>query len=41
MQMAENQLGRLLVTDRAGNVIGIISHSDIVRLVRVRSGLGV
>lgn len=40
MQMAENQLGRLLVTDRAGNVIGVISHSDIVRLVRVRSGLG-
>lgn len=40
MQMAENQLGRLLVTDRAGSVIGIISHSDIVRLVRVRSGLG-
>jgi len=40
MQMAENQLGRLLVTDRAGNVMGIISHSDIVRLVRVRSGLG-
>lgn len=40
LQMAENQLGRLLVTDRAGNVIGIISHSDIVRLVRVRSGLG-
>ncbi|MGD9494746.1 MAG: site-2 protease family protein [Armatimonadota bacterium] len=41
IQMAQNDLGRLLVTDRAGNVIGIISHSDIVRLVKVRSGLGV
>ncbi len=41
MQMAENDLGRLLVTDRAGNIIGIISHSDIVRLIKLRSGLGI
>ncbi len=41
MQMAQNDLGRLLVTDRAGNVIGIISHSDIVRLIKLRSGLGI
>ncbi len=41
MQMAENELGRLLVTDHSGRVIGIISHSDIVRLIKLRSGLGI
>ena len=41
MQMAEHELGRLLVTDRAGNIIGVISHSDIVRLIKLRSGLGI
>ncbi len=40
MQMAQNDCGRLLVTDHSGNIIGIISHSDIVRLVKVRGGLG-
>jgi Zn-dependent protease/predicted transcriptional regulator len=40
MQMAEHDLGRLLVTDHSGNVIGIISSSDVRRLVRVKSGLG-
>jgi len=40
MQMAEHDLGRLLVTDHSGNIIGIISSSDVRRLVRVKSGLG-
>jgi len=41
MQMAENELGRLLVTDYAGNIVGIISQSDIMRLIRVKGGLGI
>ncbi len=41
MQMAEHDLGRLLVTDRSGNILGIISSTDVRRLVRVKSGLGV
>jgi len=41
MQMAQNGLGRLLVTDYLGAIIGIISQSDILRLVRVKGGLGV
>ena len=41
MKMAENETGRLLVTDWSGKVIGIISQSDIIRLVRLRGGLGV
>jgi len=41
MQMAENNAGRLLVTDYAGSIIGIISQSDILRLVRVKGGLGI
>jgi len=41
MQMAQHDLGRVLVTDRSGDVIGIISQTDIRRLVRVKSGLGV
>lgn len=41
MQMARNDLGRLLVTDGSGEVVGIISLTDIQRLVKVRGGLGV
>lgn len=41
MQMAEHDLGRVLVTDQSGQIIGILSQSDIRRLVRVKSGLGV
>ncbi len=41
MKMAENNAGRLLVTDYAGSIIGIISQSDIMRLVRVKGGLGI
>lgn len=41
MKMAENEIGRLLVVDWAGQVIGIISQSDIMRLVRMRSELGI
>ncbi|MFO8079856.1 MAG: site-2 protease family protein [Armatimonadota bacterium] len=41
MQMAEHDLGRLLITDQSDQVIGIISQTDIRRLVRVKSGLGV
>ncbi|NLO06942.1 MAG: CBS domain-containing protein [candidate division WS1 bacterium] len=41
MKMAEYDMGRLLVTDHSGNIIGIISQSDIRRLLRVRGGLGV
>ncbi len=39
MEMARNDTGRLLVTDHSGEVIGIISHSDLQRLIRVRGGL--
>ena len=41
MQMAEHDLGRVLVTDQSGQIIGIISQTDIRRLVKVKSGLGV
>lgn len=40
MQMAQNDLGRLLVTDQSGSIIGILSHSDLQRLIRVKGGLG-
>jgi Zn-dependent protease/CBS domain-containing protein len=40
MQMAEHDLGRILVTDHSGQIIGILSQSDIRRLVKVKSGLG-
>ncbi len=41
MQMAEHDLGRVLVTDQSRDIIGILSQSDIRRLVKVKSGLGV
>jgi Zn-dependent protease/CBS domain-containing protein len=41
MQMAQNSLGRLLVTDYAGAIVGIISQSDIFQLIRVKGGLGI
>jgi predicted transcriptional regulator len=41
MQMAEHDLGRVLVTDHSTDIIGILSQSDIRRLVKVKSGLGV
>ncbi len=41
MQMARNDLGRLLVTDQSGSIIGILSHTDIQRLIKVKGGLGV
>ena len=41
MQMAEHDLNRVMVTDQSGQIIGIISQTDIRRLVRVKSGLGV
>ncbi|MEA3404010.1 MAG: CBS domain-containing protein, partial [Armatimonadota bacterium] len=41
MQMARHNLGRLLVTDHSGEIIGILSHTDIQRLLRVRAGLDV
>lgn len=41
MKMAENEVGRLLVVDWAGEVIGIISQSDIMRLVKMRGDLGI
>ena len=40
MQMAQNDIGRLLVTDQSDGIIGIISHTDLQRLIRVKSGLG-
>jgi len=41
MKMAENETGRLLVVDYSGEVIGIISQSDIIRLVKMRGDLGI
>lgn len=41
MKMAENESGRLLVVDWSGEVIGVISQSDIIRLVKMRGDLGI
>ncbi|MBD3292048.1 MAG: CBS domain-containing protein [Armatimonadia bacterium] len=41
MQMAEHDHSRVLVTDQSGDVIGILSQTDIRRLIKVKSGLGV
>ena len=37
-KLAESELGRLLVTDSGGRLIGIIGKSDLIRLLRARSG---
>lgn len=41
MKMAQSGRGRLLVTDTSGELAGVISQSDILRLVRIKTGLGV
>lgn len=39
LKMAEKGRGRLMVTDSLGDLVGIISQSDILRLVRIKAGL--
>ena len=41
LKMAQSSRGRLLVTDATGELVGIISHSDILGLIRIKAGLGV
>ncbi len=41
LKMAQNGQGRLLVLDDNGNLVGIISQTDIMNLVRIKTGLGV
>jgi len=41
MKMAQSDRGRLLVTDAAGELVGIISKTDILNLIRIKAGLGV
>ena len=41
MRMAQTSQGRLLVTDATGDLVGIISQSDVLGLVRIKAGLGV
>ncbi len=41
MKMAQSDRGRLLVTGAAGELVGIISKTDILNLIRIKAGLGV
>jgi len=41
LKMAQNGQGRLLVLDDNGDLVGIISQTDIMNLVRIKTGLGV
>ena len=37
-RIAEGQLGRLMVTDQRGQLLGVIGKSDLIRLLRDRAG---
>jgi len=40
MQMAREELGHLLVVDKEKKLIGIITRTDIIRLIKVKTELG-
>lgn len=39
-RIAEGQLGRLMVTDQRGHLVGVIGKSDLIRLLRSRAEAG-
>ncbi|MDI6689361.1 MAG: site-2 protease family protein [Actinomycetota bacterium] len=41
MQMAREEIGHLLVVDENGSLVGLVTRSDIIRLIKVKTELGV
>ncbi|MDI6799626.1 MAG: site-2 protease family protein [Actinomycetota bacterium] len=40
MQMASGELGHLLVVDADGRLVGLVTRTDIIRLIKIKSELG-
>jgi CBS domain-containing protein len=36
VRMAQENVGRLLVVDRGGNLVGILTRSDLLHVMRIR-----